>query len=67
LNDYLMWRTARTRAAELRAEAREAHLAGALRRTRGGSWRYLARVGGLLGGLSTARGPVQEAGEVCCA
>jgi hypothetical protein len=66
MNDYVMWRTARMRAAELRAEAREARMAGALRRSRRGSGRYPVRVVDLWG-LLAAVGSARGAGEACCA
>ena len=66
MNDYVMWQSGRMRAAELRAEACEARLAGALRRARRGSGRSLTQVDGVWG-LLAARGPARDAEEVCCA
>ena len=68
MNDYFGWQVARMRAAELRAEASEARLAGALRRSRRGPGRYSVRAGGFWGVLVAAWRPTaDDAGEVCCA
>jgi hypothetical protein len=66
MNDYLMWQVARTRTAELRADACGARLAAALRRSRRGSGRPAGRTDGLWTSLAE-RVMGREAGEVCCA